>query len=336
MKILLLLFNISILYASDFTLDSKDDTWTQIKLHGQNEVCNISIRDFPIHGNRIQIDSRTCVSMTNSKNKFIICTKKKTICKVEDEILNFIINTPTKNKSKQSNILITQKGTIFKSSVNTHGAILKSKSFTIYLGKSCDVSSPQLGDGIWEQNKNKNKNKNNFNIRFDNGKIVNFPHINAPIDKCLKNSKSEMNSNITNRKFTRVYFDDLSIFPMDYYNKYIEIECGIGETQVRYMKLGEVSRITDAFIVESYCKLRRDIKGNTHKKNPSRVQLFIINDSEGKTLARKIQYNPDKTFIFKGIFKKADYILTKEPTLFITDINITGKAPPTKFSDLFK
>ncbi len=188
--ILLLLCNISILSASDFTISSKDDIWTQIQLHGQNEVCNISVRDFQIHGNQILIDDKNCVSMINSKKQSIICTKKKTICKLDDEILNFTMGISTPSRAiYRKNIFTTTKGTPFKSSVNKHGAVLKSKSFTIYLGKDCDVSSPQFGKGTWEQN------NNNFNITFSTGKIVSFANTKAPIKQCSTNSNNTVKLN---------------------------------------------------------------------------------------------------------------------------------------------
>ncbi len=125
---------------------------------------------------------------------------------------------------------------------------------------------------------------------------------------------------------------------MDYYNKNIEIECGLRETQVSYLGRGEVTKVTDAFMVDSYCKLRTAIKGNTHKKDSSKLLLLILNtsDGEGKILAKKIQHNTDKMFIFKGIFKRADNIFFLYPTLVIIDVQIIGKAPATEFSDLFR
>lgn len=125
---------------------------------------------------------------------------------------------------------------------------------------------------------------------------------------------------------------------MDYYNKNIKIECGLRETQVSYLGRGEVTKVTDAFMVDSYCKLRTAIKGNTHKKDSSKLLLLILNtsDGEGKILAKKIQHNTDKMFIFKGIFKRADNIFFLYPTLVIIDVQIIGKAPATEFSDLFR
>jgi hypothetical protein len=70
-------------------ITSKDDTWTKIQLSGQNEKCDISIREFPLHGNRILIDSTFCQYATNTKNIDIICTKRKTICKTHQEILKY-------------------------------------------------------------------------------------------------------------------------------------------------------------------------------------------------------------------------------------------------------
>lgn len=46
-----------------------------------------------------------------------------------------------------SGTIVTNKGTVFKDTKNKHGHILKSRSYTIYVGKDCDVDSPQLGKG---------------------------------------------------------------------------------------------------------------------------------------------------------------------------------------------
>lgn len=41
------------------------------------------------------------------------------------------------------------KGVTYTAVINKHGAALKSKRDTIYLGLSCDANSPQYGIGSW-------------------------------------------------------------------------------------------------------------------------------------------------------------------------------------------
>jgi len=104
----------------------------------------------------------TCLSLTNSKGIKILCTKHKSVCKTEHELVSRV-------SSNNSNYFTTEKGTNFRVKYNKHGAILKSKSFTIYLGKDCDVSSPEFGTGTWRDGR-----ELGFSIYFKNKEIV-FP-----------------------------------------------------------------------------------------------------------------------------------------------------------------
>ncbi len=72
-------------------------------------------------------------------------------------------------KNNSSKYFTSEKGTRFRVVYNKHGAILKSKSFTIYLGKSCDTSSPEFGTGTWKDGRHMG-----FSIQFNNKEIV-FP-----------------------------------------------------------------------------------------------------------------------------------------------------------------
>lgn len=72
-------------------------------------------------------------------------------------------------KNNKPKYFITEKGTRFRVVYNKHGAILKSNSFTIYLGKSCDVSSAEFGVGRWKDGRHMG-----FSIQFNNSEIV-FP-----------------------------------------------------------------------------------------------------------------------------------------------------------------
>lgn len=74
-----------------------------------------------------------------------------------------------KYKNNSSKYFTTEKGTHFRVVYNKHGAILKSKSFTIYLGNSCDTTSPEFGIGTWKDGRHMG-----FSIQFNNKKIV-FP-----------------------------------------------------------------------------------------------------------------------------------------------------------------
>lgn len=118
-----------------------------ILLNGNGEQCIIR------HNNKNRIINTTCLSFKNSKNINILCTKKKKICKTEKEVTNYIFSLNMNNKSelryKKIDTLTTRKGTVFKDIKNQHGHILKSRSYTIYVGRDCDISSPQLGKGYW-------------------------------------------------------------------------------------------------------------------------------------------------------------------------------------------
>jgi len=103
-----------------------------------------------------------CLSLSNSKGIKILCTKHKKICKTEYELVSDV-------GSSRPNYFITEKGTKFRVTYNKHGAILKSRSFTIYVGKSCDVTSSAFGTGIWKDGRHMG-----FSIQFNNKEIV-FP-----------------------------------------------------------------------------------------------------------------------------------------------------------------
>lgn len=60
---------------------SKDDTWTAIRLFGEVESCDISVRDFGADSRRILTTDDGCQFLTNSKNIDIICTKNRKVCK---------------------------------------------------------------------------------------------------------------------------------------------------------------------------------------------------------------------------------------------------------------
>lgn len=83
-----------------------------------------------------------------------------------------------KNIKKNKSTYVTTKGTEFKTIINKHGAVLKSKSFTIYLGKDCDVSSPQFGEGTWK------RDKGGFYLTFNEGKNITFKNQRAPTGEC--------------------------------------------------------------------------------------------------------------------------------------------------------
>lgn len=98
----------------------------------------------------------TCLSLTNSKGIKIYCTKNRKICKTEQEIINKI---PTILFYESSD------GTKYETTFNKHGAVMKSKSKILYLGKSCDVESQELGKGTWSWH------DAGFKIVFENTKI---------------------------------------------------------------------------------------------------------------------------------------------------------------------
>ena len=71
-----------------------------------------------------------------------------------------------KNIKKNKVTYVTTKGTEFKTKFNEHGAVLKSKSLTIYLGNDCDASSPQFGNGSWDWA------NAGFSVYFENKEII--------------------------------------------------------------------------------------------------------------------------------------------------------------------
>lgn len=74
----------------------------------------------------------------------------------------------------------SKDGVKFNATYNESGAILKSKRSTTYMGKNCDVSSPEYGTGTWGWD------SKGFKIDFQ-GKSILFPKQKINIednDKC--------------------------------------------------------------------------------------------------------------------------------------------------------
>jgi len=148
-------------------------TYIEYIIKGNSEQCSITYDEYN------NMKNTTCKSLTNSKGINILCTKKKEICKTEREIIAlFDKNHKMQNITEQKNTFVTAKGTEFISRTNKHGAVLQSKSFTIYLGKDCDVTSPQFGKGSWL------RDKGGFYLTFKSGKIISFPNRRAPTGEC--------------------------------------------------------------------------------------------------------------------------------------------------------
>jgi len=132
--------------------------FTEYTIRGNGEECKVTYDT----KNNNYLYKTNCLRLTNSKGVKILCTKHKKICKTEYELVSSV-------GTSNSNYFTTEKGTNFRVTYNKHGAILKSKSFTIFLGKSCDVTSPQFGNGIWKDGRHMG-----FSIQFNNKEIV-FP-----------------------------------------------------------------------------------------------------------------------------------------------------------------
>ena len=139
---------------SDTSYKEVRTKYNQFIIKGKGEEC---YANFTKNGN---LHNTSCLSLTNSKGIKILCTKHKSVCKTEYEL----VSTLGRNNS---NYFTTKKGTRFRVTYNKHGAKLKSKSFTIYLGKDCDVSSPEFGNGIWRDGR-----EMGFIIQFKNREII--------------------------------------------------------------------------------------------------------------------------------------------------------------------
>lgn len=146
-------------YMKDYTLD------------GKKEKCRLT---YETKGN--MLIHKTCIDLTNSKGIKIFCTENKEICKTEQEVSNLFTSSKTVNSSKKIWVYQTTDGTEFETKFNKNGAVLKSKSSTLYLGKNCDVSSPEYGNGEWEWA------NAGFQVRFKDTKIVFGRHQELPID----------------------------------------------------------------------------------------------------------------------------------------------------------
>lgn len=72
----------------------------------------------------------------------------------------------------------TSQGVYYQESYNRHGVKLTSTKEVIYLGKSCDVYSPQLGYGTWGQA------NGGLLVTFYNGVTRGFPKQNVYINGC--------------------------------------------------------------------------------------------------------------------------------------------------------
>lgn len=107
-----------------------------------------------------QLHGTDCLSLTNSKGIRILCTEHKKVCKTEHELI--YDKSPHDN-----NVFVTDKGTRFGVAYNKHGAIFKSKSFTISVGNSCDLTSSHFGRGTW-----RDRGKLGFSLFFKNKVII--------------------------------------------------------------------------------------------------------------------------------------------------------------------
>ncbi len=66
-------------------------------------------------------------------------------------------------------------GVTYSSSLNDDGAVLKSESAKLYLGKSCDAYSPQFGKGTWGWA--------NGGVAVElNGRRIGFPRQESPFE----------------------------------------------------------------------------------------------------------------------------------------------------------
>lgn len=77
-------------------LVSKDDMWSSVLLVGKEESCKILVKAIGGPKGSLMTTSDGCSLLTNSKNIDIVCTQNKTLCKTEDEVLDFANNAVMK------------------------------------------------------------------------------------------------------------------------------------------------------------------------------------------------------------------------------------------------
>ncbi len=85
----LLILASAVVWGSGLEFVSREYGWTILKLRGESETCEITVRDDSYRDSRVVYDGGSCVGEVNSKGEFIVCTLHKQICKTEKEIVRF-------------------------------------------------------------------------------------------------------------------------------------------------------------------------------------------------------------------------------------------------------
>ncbi len=74
----------SLLYSNNMAIVNTNNHITEVLIEGNGEACKVFIKSTGV------LSKTNCVKITNSKKVKILCTKRKKICKTENEIKAFI------------------------------------------------------------------------------------------------------------------------------------------------------------------------------------------------------------------------------------------------------
>ena len=84
----------SFLYSNSILIESINNDVAQVRIAGKSESCSVTIKSTGVVG------QTNCVKITNSKKVKILCTKRKKVCKTEDEIREFVGMNPSASNYK--------------------------------------------------------------------------------------------------------------------------------------------------------------------------------------------------------------------------------------------
>jgi len=84
----------SFLYSNSILIESINNDVAQVRITGKSESCSVTIKSTGAVG------QTNCVKITNSKKVKILCTKRKKVCKTEDEIREFVGMKPSASNYK--------------------------------------------------------------------------------------------------------------------------------------------------------------------------------------------------------------------------------------------
>lgn len=146
-KILLFIMLITLNLSSEelivLNADESVDV-TEVLMRGNGEQCNINIEKASD-----KILKTNCIQLKNSKQVKIVCTKKKKMCKTEDELYEFIAHPSNPKVSSSEDVIVKKNKTGLP--INIKQEMNYSKARTILLNDGWQSVKSRWQD-IAEQN----------------------------------------------------------------------------------------------------------------------------------------------------------------------------------------